>query len=607
LYPRILLLSINDIAAIRKMRGARVKILGFLALFTAAGAVASPVDTLTERSADAPAAMPADSPQPRIVSITMRDGTRLAGDLYLPQQPGQYPVIIEATPYGRRSALTFNNERAFWPAHGFAMLYVDVRGQHDSDGTFTFLNDGDTDGPDLIEWAGTQDWSNGKVGMRGSSYSGIYPWIVAKAGAPRLRCINVNAAPDVPFAGVPYSGGALMQSWAIDWIGSFTDKRLKPGTKVDYDRLRTHRPLMTLDEAAYGVELKTYRDVLRHPTSGAFWKSVKLTPADYARIDIPSLAFVGWFDGSIAGTVRHYRSMKAYSPAAADQFLVVGPWDHATASDGGWDFVTGKRAATIGNLRLPDRAFLPGQRMTLAFFDWCLKDGPRPNMPSAQLYVTGADRWVSRETYVSADTQRTALYLDAGKRLSAARGSGVADRYVYDPAQPAPVPINSASFFARPDVLTYTSGPFASPATLLGEIILELHAASSARDTDFVARIEDVAPDGQAAQIGSAPGIIRARFRNGFDREVLLTPGKVERYSLSLGEVGHQLAPGHRIRLSITSSAYPLISINPNTGNPIASDIAAMVPATQTIFHNSRRSSRLLLPIVTLPPVGAER
>jgi uncharacterized protein len=586
------------------MKGACVKILGFFALFAAAGAVAAPVDPVIERSADAPAAMPADSPDPRVVSIKMRDGTQLAGDLYLPQQPGQYPVIIEATPYGRRSALAFNNERAFWPAHGFAMLYVDIRGQHDSGGTFTFLNNGDTDGPDLIKWAATQDWSNGKVGMRGSSYSGIYPWLAAKGGAPQLRCMNVNAAPEVPFAAVPYSGGALMQSWAMDWIGSFTDKRVKPGAKVNYDQLRTHRPLKTLDVAAHGVELKTYRDVLRHPTSDSFWKSAKLTPRDYARIDIPTLAFVGWFDGSIAGTARHYRAMKAYSPAAKDQFLVVGPWDHATASDGGWDFTTGKRAATIGNFQLPDHAFLPGQRMTLAFFNWCLKDGPRPMMPSAQLYVTGADRWVSRETYLSADTPRTALYLDTGRRLAMARGSGATDSFVYDPAEPAPVLINSASFLDRPDVLVYNSAPFVSPTTLLGETMLELHAASSARDTDFVARIEDVAPDGQATPIGSAPGIIRARYRKGFDREVLLTPGKVERYRLSLGEIGHQLAAGHRIRLSITSSAYPMISINPNTGNPIATDVATPVLATQTIFYDRRRSSRLLLPIVTLPTIS---
>jgi uncharacterized protein len=584
-----------------------VKVLGLLAMLAAVGAVAAPVDPVIKRSTDAPAVMPADSPDPRVVSIEMRDGTPLTGDLYLPRQPGRYPVIIEATPYGRRSALTFNNERAFWPAHGFAVLYVDVRGQHDSGGTFTFLNDGDTDGPDLIKWAATQDWSNGKVGMRGSSYSGVYPWLAAKGGAPQLRCMNVNAAPDVPFAAVPYSGGALMQSWAMDWIGSFTDKRVKPGSKVNYDQLRTHRPLMTLDVAAHGVELKTYRDVLRHPTSDAFWKSAILTPRDYARIDIPTLAFVGWFDGSIAGTVKHYRSMKANSPAARDQFLVVGPWDHATAPDGGWDFTTGKRAATSGKFQLPDHAFLPGQRMTLAFFDWCLKDGPRPTMPSAQLYVTGADRWVSRETYLSAHTPRTALYLDAEKRLTMTPGGGAADRFVYDPAQPAPVLINSASFFERPDVLAYTSAPFGFPTTLLGEIVLELHAASSARDTDFVARIEDVAPDGEATAIGSAPGIIRARYRKGFDRQVLLTPGKVEQYRLSLGEIGHQLATGHRIRLSITSSAYPMISINPNTGNPIASDVAAPVRATQTIFHDRPRSSRLLLPIVKLPPVSVAR
>ncbi len=589
----------------------------FLAMLLCANVFIGCAEASTQRSPDAPAAAPTTSPVPRVVSIPMRDGVRLAGDLYLPQQAGRYPVIIEATPYGRRSALTFNNERAFWPAHGFAVLYIDVRGQHDSGGTFTFLHDGDTDGPDMIEWAAAQDWSDGKVGMRGSSYSGIYPWFAAKGGAPHLKCMNVNAAPANPFEGVPYSGGALAQSWAIDWIGSFTDKRLHPGVKVNYDRLRTHRPLMTLDVAARGVKLKTYREVLKHPTFDAFWRSMSLTPADYARINIPTLAFVGWFDGLVAGTVAHYRAMKRYSRAAGDQFLIVGPWDHATASDGGWDFASGDRVATVGNFRLPDQAFLPGQRLTLAFFNWCLKDAPRPTMPSAQLYITGADRWIARDLYVSAEVGRTAFYIDANKRLSTAPGRGPADRYVYNPMRPAPsavlvagssrplsAPIDLAPMLRRSDVLVYTSPPFAKPTTLLGEIGLELYAASTARDTDFVARIEDVAADGRATRIGSAPGVIRARYRKGFDREVSLTPGAVEHYRMSLGEIGHQLATGHRIRLSITSSAYPAISINPNTGNAVASDTATPIRATQTIFHDARRPSRLLLPIVTLPPAG---
>jgi hypothetical protein len=185
-------------------------------------------------------------------------------------------------------------------------------------------------------------------------------------------------------------------------------------------------------------------------------------------------------------------------------------------------------------------------------------------------------------------------------------------RYIFDPANPVPSylttggarqtlasrPVDISTQLNRSDVLTFTSAQLSAAMTVLGQVSIELFAASTAKDTDFVVRLEDVAPDGTAIKLGSANGgVLRTRYRKGFDREVLLTPNRIERMTINLGDIGHQFAVGHRLRISITSSAYPMISINPNTGKSIASDMSTPVKAIQTIYFGNKQASRLILPV----------
>lgn len=558
-----------------------------------------------------------------VVRIPMRDGVTLVGDLYRPRDDGRYPVIVEVTPYGRRSNVTFVGERDFWTARGYAFLIIDARGLHDSGGTFRFMHDAVDDGYDLVQWAGGQPWSTGNVGMRGSSYSGTYPWYAAQKRPPALKCINPNASAARGFSDVPYTGGGFKIGWALPWFASLANSGVKPGTPVDWGKVLAHRPLRTADEAAFGVAIPAYREVIDHPTLDSFWQPTEMGPAQYRKLTIPSLAFSAWFDGTLPGTINSYRQMKAVSHAARDQFLIVGPWEHLTAPDGGFDYLSGQAVRQVGALSFPETAFLPGQQITASFFDWCLKGGSRPTLPSAKIYVTGTNRWLDLPDYPARPAKPVAMYLAAAAAANGIAGGGALratppslqdpDRYEFDPARPASsfvirdgrkvpmqsTPIDISLILNRPDVLVYTGPALDRAMTVVGNVRLVLYAASSARDTDFHAQIEDVAPDGRAVKLGPQNGgFLRARYRGGFDAERPMPPGSVQRYDLDLLDIGHSFLPGHRIRVSIDSSDWPFRSVNPGTGNPVATDTAEPVSQQQTIFHDQERPSHLILPVL---------
>lgn len=555
--------------------------------------------------------------------IPMRDGVHVVGDVMLPPGPGPFPVIVEFTPYGRGpDRLNFRGEAPDWNGRGYALAMVDSRGQGESEGTFAFFNDGD-DGYDLVEWLARQPWSNGRVGMRGSSYTGTNQWYAAKARPPHLRCITPDASGNDPLHElVPYHGGAFNFQWALTWVSPLSDSGVKPQGPLPWDRLRSHRPVLTADEAAFGRPLRLYREFLAHPTFDDYWKPTQLTDADYAAIDIPSLAFTGWFDGTLPGTVHHFGAMRRLSPARDRQFLVIGPWEHLTAPDGGYDFSKGYQPARkVGEYDVPENGFVDGRDLVRRFFDWCLKDGPKFEQAPARIFLTGSNRWLDLEDFPAPNTVSKPLYLASAGRANGFGGdgtlqwnaprSGRPDRYVFDPQGPLPDvkleqrtagPVDLGELIQRKDGLVYTSAPMTEAITIAGNVTLVLHASSDARDTDWIARLEDVGPDGRARKLGSGLGAVqRARYRAGYAREVPLTPGRTEEYRLEFFGIGHTFLPGHRVRVSLSSSAYPWFNPNPGTGNPIATDTAPPRVARQTIFHDRTRPSRLLLPVIPGP------
>jgi putative CocE/NonD family hydrolase len=554
----------------------------------------------------------------------MRDGVELAVDYFVPSTTGKYPAIVEITPYGRTlNRPNFRNEAGYWINYGYAFIIADARGTGDSGGDFVYLALEGKDGYDLIEWIARQPWSMGRIGMRGASYSSGNQWYTAREKPPHLSCITPSAAPAGPMHEVPYDNGAFTLNWALTWIGLALNVKYPPAVDPhpDPQTWLNHRPLRTLDLYAIGRELALYRTFIDHPTYDDFWRVIDFTPADFEKIDIPTLAFTGWFDSTLTGTIEHYQGVSQYSPRKADHFLIVGPYSHATAVDGGYDYMTDLPVPSVGDIPVPENGLLRARDMTRQFYDWCLKDGVRPSWDPIRLFIIGSNVWITPKMFPPEEAKEVSLFLTSEGNANSIRGTGRlqwtlpevagSDRYVYDPMNPIFIgidnksyefPVDINSILDRNDTLVYTSEKLEKSLTVVGDVVVELMFSSSARDTDLVIQLMDVMPDGRSIKLGSGFSTqLRLRYREGFEREILMTPGSNYSISINFNQIGHTFLPQHRLRLAITSSFYPWLSPNPNTGGPIGTDIQPPIVANQTIFYTSDRPSKIRLMVIHTP------
>ncbi len=563
------------------------------------------------QTAPAPAAPGTPLRQLLDLRTPMRDGIELSSDVWMPQTAGKYPVILIRTPYVKTDPMTAQAVALsrYFAEHGYAVAVQDVRGRGDSDGKFDFYFQEAADGYDTVEQLAAQPWSNGRVCMMGVSYLGAVQWLAAKERPPHLACIAPTSPSGSYQDEIPRMGGAFMMMWALMWLNETSGHVSQAGNMgaTDLAKVFSHRPLLTMDEA-FGRRMPLFRQFVEHDLLDDYWKRIQLGAADFARIDIPILATTGWFDGDQEGTLHYWRGMEARSGGSKNQYLTIGPWNHMQSYMGG--------AEKIGELALPRESIIDTRAMHLAFFDRYLKQTASSfDQPRVRLFVSGKNVWRNFDHFPVRDATETRLYLSSGGKANGAGGDGAlgwskpnrsgGDSYLFDPKNPVTLNLTAELFAmdrketqSRPDVLVYTSPSLDKEVEVIGPVAVELFAASDAKDTDFTAAISDVGPDGKAVLLGSKPvGIIRARYRNGPDAQAsLLTPGKVERYRINLGSIGHAFLPGHRIRVEISSSAFPMFNPNQNTGNPIATDVD-WNSANQTIFHGGARASALILPV----------
>jgi len=550
------------------------------------------------------------------VRAPMRDGIELSADVWLPGD-GEYPAILVRTPYLKSMMVNdrpiFPGAGAFFASHGYALVVQDVRGRGDSDGVFDFYFADAEDGYDTVEWIASQPWSNGDVGMMGVSYLGAVQWLAASQRPPHLKCIAPTAPSGQYMHELPYRGGAWMMAWSLEWING-TSGHAEQGKNlegIDWDKVFSQRPLIELDEVM-GRRMPLYRDFITNNVLNGYWKRIILTAEDFRRLDIPAMTVTGWFDGDQPGALHHWTGMAENSPAADSQFLIIGPWNHVQTFIGG--------ATEMGDMEFTPDSIIDNFGTHLEFFDHYLKgEAPPLEWPRARVYVTGLDQWREYDEYPPAAASSRALYLASegaangldgdGTLVWSAPGGQPTDVFTFDPQHPVPSDIagqqhgiDRRPIQRRDDVLVYTSGELKEAVEITGPVTVELYAATDAPDTDFTATLTDVYPDGRAVALGIEPtGIIRARYRHGLDRIELVTPGSVERYTIDLSHIGHAFLAGHRIRLEISSSAYPAYNPNQNTGNPVATDTEWHV-AGQTIHHDQQYPSRLILPVVPNRP-----
>jgi putative CocE/NonD family hydrolase len=539
----------------------------------------------------------------------MRDGVRLSTSIFLPSGDGKYPAVLVRTAYNRVGAYY----GLYFAERGIAYVVQDCRGRYDSEGEFyPFINE-PNDGEDTLNWIGSQPWCNGKIGMFGDSYLAATQFAVGPLKNKYLACLNPRFMSVDCWKRAYYCSGAFSLGLTWSWLCFECNSRTSEAAMMpafDVSGVLCSLPLATLDEVSGAGIVQSYRDYVSHNTYSKFWQHLN-QGEKYRDYTVPVFLLGGWYDYYPADAVSAFIGLRENAPSKElhdAHRLLIGPWTHGTSN-----------STMLGEIDFGPDALKEND----ASERWleCLLKGKKPEQfqkAPVRIFVMGANLWRDQYEWPPAGTEYKKIYLRSGNSLSTVQPSSEKpDYYQYDPADPVPTyggnhsigtynpglyeiakpgPYDQRPIEARKDVLTYTSDPLDKDVEITGHVIVKLFAASSARDTDFVARLTDVHPDGKSINI--TEGVIRARFReNIHGAPKLIEPGKVYEYTIDLGVTSNLFKKGHAIRLQITSSNFPLWDRNLNTGNNPATD-TEMLTAQQTIFHDTAHPSHIVLPVV---------
>ncbi len=542
--------------------------------------------------------------------VKMRDGVELSVDIYRPDGSGKFPVILSRTPYNKSTPRGGHLELGrYLAARGYVYVAMDVRGRGDSDGKFTPYRNEGPDGYDSIEWCAQQPWSTGKVGTIGASYLGYDQWIAALEQPPHLTTMIVMTTPPDPFVESPTG---LQSPTYMSWHLLTSGHTLHNLAPVDWPTVYEHLPIYTMDTAA-GLDSPYWRQVVDHPGIDAWWDPL-IYQNKYERVRVPIMHVSGWYDDEQAGATMNYIGMttKGATPELRrNQKLLMGPWPHAVNS-----------STHLGDVEFGPTAVIDLSNYELRWFDYWLKGINTGIMeePPVRIFVMGENKWHDEKEWPMARTQYVDYYLHSKGHANSLHGDGTlsptrdadepADHYSYDPARPVPFlmeptyaqlggPDDYRPVERRDDVLVFTSEALDKSTSICGPIRVNLSAASSASDTDFMGKLLDVWPDGFAQRLYD--GMVRARYRQGGDRPSMITPGQIYTYDIDLWNTCQQLGKGHRVRLEISSSAFPKYDRNQNTGEALGKTDSIKI-ADQTIYHDAAHPSFVRIPIVPEQP-----
>jgi putative CocE/NonD family hydrolase len=552
------------------------------------------------------------------VRVPMRDGVTLSTDIFRPDAPGKFPALLIRTPYGKATAISVPQARWF-AERGYVLLQQDVRGRWDSDGQFYPFKNEANDGYDTDEWIGRQPWFSGKLGTLGGSYVGFTQWAQAIHGSKYLTAIAPTVTTPEIYSDWFWINGVLLYGFAFPWGGISIDGHVAQyNTGNDWNHMFPHLPVITSTEAAYH-RTQHYKDWVSHPTRDSYWDGISLDN-DYEKIGVPILSVDGWYDIFMRGALNDDQQMHKRGKtqeARTGKRIMIGPWAHSS----------GGRVALTGNGADPtpvdfgDNAVVDMQKVYLRWYDHWLKgvDNGVATEPPVKIFVMGDNYWRYENEWPLARTRYTNYYISSNGKANSQFGDGVLspeapgdnppDSFAYDPANPVPSmggnvccsmvpsgPWDQRPVERRDDVLIYTTQPVSQPLEVTGPISMTLYAATSAKDTDFTAKLVDIYPNGYALNIQS--GIVRARYRQGAGKPAdLIQPGKVYEYTIDMWATSYVFEPGHRIRLEVSSSDFPRFDRNLNTDeNPETSTRTEI--AHQTIYHSRQYPSHVVLAVI---------
>jgi uncharacterized protein len=551
------------------------------------------------------------------VAVPMRDGVVLRADVFRPDGEGPHPVLVTRTPYGKNGMKAEPYAKA-----GYIVVRQDARGRYASEGKwesfYRFASHDAEDGYDTVEWAAKLPGSNGRVGTYGTSYGAYLQWKLAPLRPPSLVAMSACSIP--PSLALLEGPGTMRPGRRLNWFycGMSPDMRRRSGGAApttaaeagklwkdgEGERLLHFLPWLDLPKMVFEDEDEPMKNWLRAPQSDP-WRLLEGCPD----VSVPNLDIVGWFDHCNDGIEMDQAMRRVGRTEAArnGQRLIIGPWSH-----------TGTGSRKVGGVDFGSAAMLDTVQTQIRYFDHWLKgkdNGVDKDAP-VRIFVMGANRWRDEQEWPPGRAVARSFYLHSDGHANTPAGDGrlvsdvpgaSSDSYRYDPGDPVPtlwsanmftLPADQAPLAKRRDILVYQSEPLTAAMEVTGYPEVVLHAASSAPDTDFFAKLIDVAPDGTNRDIAS--GMVRARYRDGLDKPKLLTPGAVVAYAIKLRPTSNEFQPGHRIRLDITSSDFPNFDRNHNTAADPNAD-ARLEVAEQTVHHGGATASRLILPVIASP------
>jgi predicted acyl esterase len=596
----------------------------------------------------------------RKVMMPMRDGVRLATDIYRPRDIARkVPTIWVRTPYDFNywdveNGAPRNMSAALTAVkRGYAYVEQNERGHFFSEGNWDILGAPRTDGDDALSWISSQPWSDGKVGTTGCSSTAEYQMGVAAMGNAAYTAMNVQGFG----AGVGrvgpyyeqgnwYRGGAV-QMLFITWLyGEQNQVRpmFPPGTSredlirasrffdlvaqlppVDWSKALWHLPVQDIIEAVDGPH-GIFADAMPVPTGGRMIQRMPNDPAWYKGglyhddmpLNVPGLWFMSWYDVSVGPNLALFNHVRktARPEIANQQWAVIAPVAHCSYSRATEETIVGERH--MGDARLNYSELVD------AFFDRFLKGETSAlldKLPKVTYYTMGADRWQTSDSWPPQGAQPMTFFLSSGGKANTFDGDGVLalappvtdrpDSFTYDPMNPVTsyggnvcctgTAITAGSFDQRkmemrPDILVYTSEPFKQGTEVSGPIVPALYVSSDARDTDFTVKVIDVYPDGRAYNLDES--IQRMRYRDGYDKPLVwMEPGRVYKVTLQPLTTSNYFDVGHRLRIEVSSSNFPRFDRNLNTGGNNYDEVKGVV-AHNVVHHSKQHPSQVTITVV---------
>lgn len=538
--------------------------------------------------------------RPVSVEMPMRDGVRLAADVYLPAGCSQkLPAVLVRTPYGKEDGCEVYYR---YVQRGYAVVVQDVRGRSKSGGDWIPNYYEVEDGDDTLNWIAAQPWSSGSVGMVGGSYLGYVQWAAAASGNPHLKAMISVVCAGSAFVDLPRRGGSLT-SGMLAWAFAVSQKEFRPELmeRDDWDEVLRIRPLAQLPQKALGYPVPFLERWFEPSDYSAFWQRSNWKERSCGA-QVPALIQSGWFDDNGMGTTEALELVHDY-PAGLRK-VILGPWQHS------------------GNSRYDLHALSFGSEalrfdLDLLYFRWFehfLKgvDNGVDRTPPVEYYTVGQERWKTAENWPVPAARECSLYLDSDGGANTSEGDGRlvwqaparegADRYIYDPRDPAThiidlseneleVPEDYTEEERRGDMLCYTTAPLTEDLTLTGDMTAELYVSSNAPDTDFIVRVTDLDEAGRSVKL--ADGILSARYRSGFEKAEFLTPKQVVCLKIRTTKLSNCFKKGHCIRLTVTSGAKNFVFPNSNTfGGYNTNEVFV---AQNQVHHGGAYASRLIV------------